>query len=877
MSRTIVLLVVGLGLLLPPPSDAAPSSSFNLFVRETGVYRLTYEDLVEQGWRGGAVRSARLGLVHRGQPVPIFVEDHGDGRFGPGDWIELVGHRLPGEASYYDEIAPLNAYRLDLRAQAAHRSRMRTLPPPSAPAATAVAPFLTQRHYEENRLLLRFRPDRGAEGGEELWYWAKLSHLDAEPFRLILSFEDRRAAEPLRLRAHFRGWSTPRRGAGKDLADHRIVLAVNGAAVASSEWNGQEASLLETDVPADLLLSGENTIAFEVPRRQIPDSEEPLIDVLLLNWVEVEYRRGGAVDSDEQLALTVATSDPSAPLALSTRGGCNLTLFGTDGSRIDSGALVESGAGERSRCLFEPSPRVAAGDARLLVVPEGGFALPVGIELDRPSRLLRRGGGADYLIIAHPSLMRAVEPLAEHHRRRGLEVLVTDVRDVYDELNHGIPHPRALRDLVRHAYHSWSPRPRFVLLVGDASWDPHNREVTDDNYTDWTYRPGETRRFVKNGSTPYAERANLNRRNLVPTWNYASYEGHAASDNWFVSVDGDDFFPDLAIGRLPVVEPVEVERIVAKTIRYATAGVGPWRRRLLWLTNEQRHYQRWSDELAAAVAERGFGSSRVYPQPEESGNELHQTRLRSEFDEGNLLVHFVGHGGRYIWRTGPPDYEKNHDLFTLDDLDRLEPGSPLSVVLAMTCYSAPFDHPTADSIGEKFLRLADAGAVAVVAASWRNSPTRQFSQALVDELLAGGPIGEAVRRAKLELRNRNLVETYNLLGDPAVPIALPELELELAATDELAVLVEVADEGFRGEAIVEWLGADGDVLWREAVEVDSSTFHVPFAGRDRIDARPTAISAYVWNDRRQIDGMGHVGLDAEPAVESAGARAGGSR
>ncbi len=55
--------------------------------------------------------------------------------------------------------------------------------------------------------------------------------------------------------------------------------------------------------------------------------------------------------------------------------------------------------------------------------------------------------------------------------------------------------------------------------------------------------------------TPYAEDAELNHRNLVPTFSYRTSQGHAASDNGLVSVDGDDIYPDLAVGRIPVVEP----------------------------------------------------------------------------------------------------------------------------------------------------------------------------------------------------------------------------------------------------------------------------------------------------------------------------------
>src|SRR5690606_4383097 len=106
---------------------------------------------------------------------------------------------------------------------------------------------------------------------------------------------------------------------------------------------------------------------------------------------------------------------------------------------------------------------------------------------------------------------------------------------------------------------------------------------------------------------------------------------------------------------------------------------GPWRRHVLWLVNEEAGFQRQTDNLAGAMAGLGLGGSKIYPKPEEASNELHQGAIREAIDEGQLLVHFVGHGGRFIWRTGPPDPRKNHDLFTLDDLDALEPNEKLPV------------------------------------------------------------------------------------------------------------------------------------------------------------------------------------------------------
>jgi hypothetical protein len=142
--------------------------------------------------------------------------------------------------------------------------------------------------------------------------------------------------------------------------------------------------------------------------------------------------------------------------------------------------------------------------------------------------------------------------------------------------------------------------------------------------------------------------------------------------------------------------------------------------------------------------------------------------LRRSFDDGALLVHFFGHGGRFMWQVGARSGGSGPDLFAMDDLDRLAPSDRLPVVLSLSCNTAPFDHPSADSLAEKMLRLSDRGAVAVVAASARNSPLVRFSEALVDELLSGHPVGEALLRAKAVGPHPDIAYFYNLLGDPAL-------------------------------------------------------------------------------------------------------------
>ncbi|MEE8524340.1 MAG: C25 family cysteine peptidase, partial [Thermoanaerobaculia bacterium] len=857
------------------PPAVEPMTAFKIQVEESGAYRVAFEDL-DLGERRPA--SSGIGMVNAGEPVLVWIEDGGDGVFGPGDWLEFVGEHLRGENSHFDEFSRFNVYFLGFD----HPNPARWRPADAGLAGLAEhspeGPFRalrTRHHLEQDLVRLRLPPPRDGSVAE-LWYWVKLSHIAEEPHVEILDLTDldQRPGATVDLKIHFRGWSTPRNKAVVEAGDHRVEVSIDGTAVGAAEWNGIDPYLLEiSGLPADRLVAGENRIEFRVPIRKVAQDDRPLIDVLMLNWIEVELPLAGHVeDWQERLELT----DPDAGLALRLESdpGRELLLYGDGGSRIAVTARRrDDGGGE----AIVPVP---AGERAFLATAADRLRSPASIVRDRPSRLADTANQADYLMIAHRRLLAATEPLAELHRARGLTVEVIDVEDVFDEFGHGIQRPQALRAFLDHAYHRWqAPRPRFVLLVGDASWDARNELVEEGNYPALSFRRRDARSLNRVPSTPYAEDAHLNRRGLIPTWTQADSQGQAASDNYFVAVDGDDVLPDMAIGRLPVVEAAEVSAIVDKTIRYVTAPeVGPWRRNALFIANESRSFQNKSDNLARKLSAAGFLPQRIYPASRETSNEHHSRRLIEAFDEGQLLVHFYGHGGRYIWRTGPPDLKKNHDLFTLEHLDQLQPGGRLPVVLSMTCYSAPFDHPNADSIGEKLLRIADRGAIAVLAASWRNSPSASWGQATLEELTTpGATIGEAIQRAKHRITHRSFVETYNLLGDPAVPVALPAAEITVAVAvaenGPWSVSGTIDLEDFDGRLKVELVGAEGHVYQSVDLEPRGNTFAV------ELPPAPTAkrILAYAWDDSRQHDAFGALELTADNTVVSSEAPARRSR
>ncbi|WP_150132248.1 C25 family cysteine peptidase [Dokdonella koreensis] len=871
--------LAGLLMFALPAAAWACSGRAHIEVMQSGVYALDHAALVAAQPGLADCAADDLVLQHRDGEVPIRVVGAADGRFGPGSRIEWVGHQLHGPESWNDAYSINNVYLLG----AAPGPHKRIADAAPAGGKAGLAGLQRTLHLEQDNLMIRLDMSQQQPGQEpDVWQWAKLTHVDPQPFTTSFDLPDLAARGPdVALTLNFRGLSTlfaPNNLKGSKPADHHVELRVNGRLLTALEWDKRDEVRKDVKVPLGLLEERGNTLEMRIPKRPVPwQPQNDVVDVVMFNWAEVRYPIAGDLDAGV-FALAVR-DQPAADQELRFQGAGAPVLFGDDGVRRPGEVLADG------RYRFAPAPV----DVDQYPALDGQLAAPVRVRAAADGTDWRAPAhGYDYLIVSHASLMDAVRPLAEFHRQRGLKVAMIDPQEAYDQFNGGISHPQAIRNLVDTAWNEWpEPRPRFLLLVGKASFDIRHDTYDDGRYAKWT----NMELLYPNQFGGIASTSNPNRTekladsNLIPTWQFPSPEGQSASDNGFVTVGREklprgeqEWKPVLAVGRFPVVKPEEVTAIVNKTINYMTnPPVGRWRREAMMITDDSEYFHTLSDDLANSLDEQGFATSRIYAHKEEEHNVAHQSAIRDGLNEGQLLVHFIGHGGRYIWRTGAPDVRKNHDLFTLDDVSNLSNGGRLPVILSMTCYSAPFDNPSEDSIGERFLREADRGAVAVFAASWRNSPSPAFSKALMTEILEPGQtIGEGIVKAKNAINNRILVEMYNLLGDPALVMELPRDPLHIARDGDRwsrDLLVALPMQRFNGEVVVDWVDATGKKQTTRTYRTDQPRFRLPIPRLP--DGEPAKLRAYAYDLVTGKDALGTFVLHAppvEPAEPAAAAK-----
>ncbi len=401
---------------------------------------------------------------------------------------------------------------------------------------------------------------------------------------------------------------------------------------------------------------------------------------------------------------------------------------------------------------------------------------------------------AGYVIVTAPQFASAVQPLADWKRRKGLHVTVVTTNETGTSA-------AAIKAWLQNAYDTWDLPPAYVLLVGDVD--------------------------------------------TLPTYNYSGN----VTDLPFALLDGDDFLPDLMVGRFSVSNQTEAQTLVAKTVAYERTpdmGQPDWFTRALLVagqsaaTTPKRVVAFCGEQLGTlgfdpidpSISVRDqqgnpifvhYGNYIVSPYqqdedigiPEGDGPDM----VDEAIDTGCSFVVYRG------WAYGPNGWQP--PTYTVDDIPGLANGSMLPVVMSFVCLNGNFaaDIPC---FGEVFTRQGQPtgpfkGAVAFIGNGEHWSHTRfndamaiSFFERVVDPGITD--LGSLMTAGKLrfldyypgELQSIGVdpeesaifyLHIYNLLGDPelnfhkAVPTALTvahALDVH-AGTSYLAVDVHEAD------------------------------------------------------------------------------------
>ena len=699
------------------------SSQYKLVVKDDGIYRLSYGDLQVAGIPVDTLDPRTFRIHHLGQELPIYVSGEADGRFDSTDAIYSYGQALDGK--YTDA----NVYWLSYGVTNGQRMVQRDVSPDTG--STPVS-FEASAHSEENLIYISSLPHEG-----DHWYWQGYQSGSVPTRTFTIALEGvAPGAHTATLRPLIWGHSF-------DVVnpDHHLNFYINGTLIGDGYWDGRTAFNEELPFDQGLLVDGENTIVIEAP-----GDTGALQDVGYADWFEVDYQRtyettgewlsfDGEGSGSQLFEVTGWASEPAMLLDV-TNPYAPVRLTGSQ--------AVSAGASRTLRFSDDVS-----GEVHYWAATEAGLRQPEDIYLDLPSALSSPTNGADYIIISHPDFLSSVGPLATLRASQGLRVTVVDVTDVYDEFKDGMVHPDAIRDFLDYAYHHWqSPGPAYVLLVGDGTYDPRD--------------------FLGMGV-----------RTFIPAYLRCVDPDicETAADNRYVTVEGEDILPDLHIGRLPVNSAAEAQSVVQKLLTYdQSLPSGDWRHRILFVADNADFagdFPALSNNVADHLIPDPYQSQKIYYGQTHTTVVETQQAILDAINDGALLVSYMGWGQITLWA--------NELLFSVSSLSSLANGGKLPVMVPMTSWEGAFHYPQISSLAERIVRLPGHGAVA----SW--SPTgsgvahghdhlhQGFYQSLFEDW--DPHLGPATAKGKLNLfagddRCHDLIDTYVLLGDPAMAVAL---------------------------------------------------------------------------------------------------------
>ncbi len=354
--------------------------------------------------------------------------------------------------------------------------------------------------------------------------------------------------------------------------------------------------------------------------------------------------------------------------------------------------------------------------------------------------------GGEYLFIAPSGTENILQPLLRWKEKLGYKtklVLIENIGTTADDI----------KDYLQNAYDTWEAPPEFVVLVGDVSGAIQCPAFFVEGY----FPPG--------------------------SWD--------VSDHNYTLLDGDDYFPDIFIGRLSAQTQMDLMTTVSKIINYERNPIMeiPWQKRALMVgfVHEFNGFSQRETLMGIRNKLLDFEYTIVdtFINPWQQGQAL----LANSISEGESFICYRGTGSPSSWGGFPGT------MLDLEDIGTLTNGFMLPLVTSMTCGGGDFaSEQFSTCFGEEWVSGGSPsnpyGAIGFIGPSeydtktwFNNANAMGIYQGITQEGLFR--CGEILLRGKMELYNNYPFShawgsaldsdqfyfyVYNLLGDPGLQI-----------------------------------------------------------------------------------------------------------
>lgn len=405
---------------------------------------------------------------------------------------------------------------------------------------------------------------------------------------------------------------------------------------------------------------------------------------------------------------------------------------------------------------------------------------------------------ADYVIVTHPNFVNAANDLAEFHaEKEGLSYAIVTTDQLFNEYSSGAQDITAIKDFMKMLYDraegDINKMPRYLLLIGDGSYDNKHRLTVNSNYIP-TYQ---------------------SQSSLIPADNGTG--GSYISDDYFGLLDDGESdnindLIDIGIGRFPVRTLDQAMAIVGKIKHYySTQTHGSWRNVIALIGDDEDSNMHMSqaDDLSEIIEEEApvFNLDKIffdaYQQDNSAGGARYpdvNAAIKKRISSGSIFMTYTGHGGELGW-----GHER---VLTIPEINDWINKDNMPAMLTATCEFSRFDNPYLTSAGELTLLNPDGGAIGLLTTTRLvyAGPNFVISQRFFENAFKLNDYGEIPSLGDLnkitKILGPKVVNTRNfsLLGDPALRLAYPSLKVYTTSMpDTIKSLGKVTIKGYVGD------------------------------------------------------------------------------
>jgi hypothetical protein len=373
----------------------------------------------------------------------------------------------------------------------------------------------------------------------------------------------------------------------------------------------------------------------------------------------------------------------------------------------------------------------------------------------------------NFVIISPEKYLEQANRLAKIHEEiDNLKTVVVTPTEIYNEFSSGSQDVTAIRDFMRMLWKkgAFGGDPGYLLLFGDASFDYKHRI---------------------HGNT-----------NIVPTYESENSLGETqsyVSDDYFGLLEDDEGLfcrgdLDIGIGRFPISNMEDAVNMVDKVEHYLQRNeklMKPWRNRICFIADDADHnlhlHQAKYLITTTDTVQPNFNLNKIFSDAYTKvtvpgGKRFPEVneKIKNQVEEGALIVNYTGHGGLIGWSE-----ESILDVPTIRSFNNL---NNMPLFITATCEFSRFDNPEFVSAGEYLFLNPHGGGVALLtttrlafAAANIIVNQRIYKNLMQREDGERPRLGDMMRMSK-KPSNENFLN-FTLLGDPALRLAYPKYDV----------------------------------------------------------------------------------------------------